>query len=437
MAVEFKPVYDFALEQEFCLYQGDMIFHAEDNQEQVNGKIVLRFLPKPATRFIFELKNGHLLNNNPETWLEINGQKLTGFIVKNPSLAGQFKVIEWTTELSPFAVKGRDSDQLSEVIFHVFNFGGLVTSNTFIGKHETSSRRIDQLVCEYDDWLFELKNLPTTSKTLEGFRNGVSSGLTQVARISKKDGKKFTVEEAKSFITKIGFFLSFVKGHRCMAVCPVGFDADGNQAWIEFNAPSEPYSKPLGWFSFQKADCLSELFPAFMEKLHSEVWQHSLAEAVSWYLNANNPSKGTEPAIILAQTAIELLSYEYVVNDKKMITGKGFKDLWASDKFRLLLSTLSIPNQLENSNLEQIAKSHKWLDLAHAVTEIRNSIVHPDHKKRGQFDEVLFPVWNHSMQLIEFIILAMCDYQGVYHNRLISGQWEGDVSSVPWSKTHE
>ncbi|MBD3821423.1 MAG: hypothetical protein IE914_04055 [Thiotrichales bacterium] len=120
-----------------------------------------------------------------------------------------------------------------------------------------------------------------------------------------------------------------------------------------------------------------------------------------------------------------------------MITGKGFKDLWASDKFRLLLSTLSIPNQLENSNLEQIAKSHKWLDLAHAVTEIRNSIVHPDHKKRGPFDEVLFPVWNHSLQLIEFIILAICDYKGVYHNRLISGQWEGEVSSVPWSKTHE
>ncbi|MBD3821422.1 MAG: hypothetical protein IE914_04050 [Thiotrichales bacterium] len=162
MAVEFKPVYDFALDQEICLYQGDMIFHAEDNQEQVNGKIVLRLLPKPATYFVFELKNSNWPNNDPETFVAIDGQKISGFVVKNSiSLAGEFKtVIEWTAELSPFPVKGADSDQLSEVIFHV----------------------------------------------------------------------------------------------------------------------------ALSWFSFDNADYLRELFPAFMVKLNSEVWQHSLAEAVSWYL---------------------------------------------------------------------------------------------------------------------------------------------------------
>jgi hypothetical protein len=165
-------------------------------------------------------------------------------------------------------------------------------------------------------------------------------------------------------------------------------------------------------------------------------WREALHEVIYWYLNANYSSRGIDAGIILTQAAIERLSYQFAVKEKRLVTSEGFKNLWASDKFRLLFSSLEIPLDIppETPVIQTLANNQKmkWLDSPHALTEIRNSLVHPEHKKRGQLSDAYYEAWNLGLWYLEMGILAICGYNGTYGNRLKQRR-VGQVESVPWS----
>jgi hypothetical protein len=147
---------------------------------------------------VFPVTHSRWLSGDASTKLLVNGLTLEGFITKTATkLSSGFSAeIELTTNIEPFSIKGSKNDSLSEVIFHVFNFGQLITSNVSKEVEGNSQYRIDQLVLEYGDWVCVIKNLTTTSKTIESFKSGTTSGLTQVARLHKKDGQVLSVDEA-------------------------------------------------------------------------------------------------------------------------------------------------------------------------------------------------------------------------------------------------
>jgi len=127
--------------------------------------------------------------------------------------------------------------------------------------------------------------------------------------------------------------------------------------------------------------------------------QKALKEALYFYFYSNYHSESipADIGIILSQSAIERLSYEYAVNQKNLLTMNGFKGLWASDKFRILFSSLGIPLDIPNETpeLKRIASAGSWIDAPQAITEIRNSIVHPEHKQRGNYKVVVMhEAWN-------------------------------------------
>ena len=165
---------------------------------------------------------------------------------------------------------------------------------------------------------------------------------------------------------------------------------------------------------------------------HSD-WRGALHEVIYWYLNANHSSRGIDAGIILTQAAIERLSYELAVKQKRLLTVNGFKDLWASDKFRLLFSSLGIPIEipLETPELQRLAKEFNWADAPHALTEIRNSLVHPENKRRGQLDAAYYEAWELGLWYLEMGVLAICGYSGTYGNRL-KKRMVGQTENVPW-----
>jgi len=172
-----------------------------------------------------------------------------------------------------------------------------------------------------------------------------------------------------------------------------------------------------------------------MMRWDDENWREALREIIYWYLNANYSPRGIDAGIILTQAAIERLSYEYAVKDKKLIEAKGFKDLRASDKFRLLFSSLDISIDIPTTvpELKKLAKRFNWLDAPHAMTEVRNTLVHPEHKQRGQFRSAIYETWNLGLWYLELSLLRICGYSGTYSNRLVS-EWVGQVEDVPWKK---
>ena len=89
--------------------------------------------------------------------------------------------------------------------------------------------------------------------------------------------------------------------------------------------------------------------------------------------------------------------------------------------------SLEIATELKHLEIE--SKQKKWIDAPHALVEIRNSLVHPDHKQSGGFDIHTYSE-AHTLTLwyIEVSILAICKFNNLYSNRVKNGL----VEEVPY-----
>jgi hypothetical protein len=85
--------------------------------------------------------------------------------------------------------------------------------------------------------------------------------------------------------------------------------------------------------------------------------------------------------------------------------------------------------------LHKTAKDKEWL-APDAITQIRNSIVHPTKKNRMEFNNLsqeACDVLDLCRWSLELCILKLCNYNGVYTNTLKRLQYNGDVDTVPWN----
>jgi len=286
----------------------------------------------------------------------------------------------------------------------------------------------------------EIKSLPSTSNTLKTLRETGGYGLTHVGQLKKEDGKSFDGKTAEKMLNTLRHFFSFNKGMWCNPCLAVGFDDKENRVWESWSSPQGHWNSPMSWFDPHHCDQLVSLFPGFIAKWKNEDWQEALREVIYWYLNSNCSGLGLgigiDAGIILTQAAIERLSFEYAVEHKRLIEAEGFKKLRASDKFRLLFSSLGIPIDIPSQTPEllKLAKVTKpnWIDSPHALTEVRNSLVHPEHKPRGKFGSAFYEAWNLGLWYLELSILRICGYSGSYSNRLVNNKYVGTVEDVPW-----
>ena len=65
-----------------------------------------------------------------------------------------------------------------------------------------------------------------------------------------------------------------------------------------------------------------------------------------------------------------------------------------------------------------MAKQHNWKDGPQSFTEMRNERVHPQHKKRGQYNDAFKDTWLLGLWYLEMVILKLCKFNGKYINRL-------------------
>jgi len=177
---------------------------------------------------------------------------------------------------------------------------------------------------------------------------------------------------------------------------------------------------------------LEAVFPGFIAKWTDAIWKQPLRHAIYWYLTSNT-MRSVDGAVVLLQAALEALSWTYAVQERKLVTPQGFGKLWASDRLRVLLSSLGIPLGLPDDlpNLQKEAAAASWLDGPHAFTEMRNSVVHPSAKEHEGAREMLPETWQLGLWYVELVLLRLFGHCGKYHNRLKKG-WVGEVEEVPW-----
>jgi hypothetical protein len=408
-----------------------------------DAEVYLDFLPRAKIHIYASIPQMVLLKDI-ET-LAIAGKDIPGFATGATFSSSEGKAeIVWCPKMEPVIGYGDQNTQMVTVVFHLFNYIDFFGNRNSMEQTEKESHgtkcviqhSIRHLDIKTDGWDVELKTLKTSADTFKILTETGGYCLTHVGRLQKEDRTSFDGKTAEELLTALHFFLSFSRGMWCNPCLAVGFDDKENRVWETWASPRGHWGSPSSWFDPHHCEQLANLFPGFMAKWGNEDWREALQEVIYWYLNSNCSSLGIGigigAGIILTQTAIERLSFEYAVRHKKLVGADGFKDLRASDKFRLLFSSLDIPIDIPASlpELQGLAKQFKWLDAPHAITEVRNSLVHPEHKRSGQFDEAFYPVWNLGQWYLELALLRICDYSGTYGNRLVQ-RWIGEVETVP------
>lgn len=430
-----QPVFDFsATPGPVQLFKGNVEVTRKGHTLAGEGAALLRFVPDP--RIIINVKLLADLDiciswpfcDSAELELQLNGQKVDGFRGRLEGDASGLDM-DWHPNSLPMEVGDPQSESLAWVVAHVFNFPEFSGPRHPLEDVPLGCRL---LLLDAGNWRIMLQSLPDngTGKAWNHIRQEGLCLLTHVAKLERKDGTMFSVEEAKEHIFLLSQFLSLVKGSSNRAVCDAGFDADGERVWQSFCAPllgKPPYS----WADANQGQQFEALFPLFVARWNqSAEWQDCLRHAIYWYTQANTGSgqPGIDSALILAQAALERLAHHHAVVDRKMISADGFKKLKASDKLRLLFSSLHLSLNIPATTpaIQNAAEQSKWIDAPHAITVIRNSLVHPEGKV--QVSDCYFDAWQLSLWYLELAMLAMCGYQGTYRNRLMGEQ----VENVPW-----
>lgn len=407
-----------------------------------NGLAQVKCLPRPSLEIIGSFPRANLcLADNGEDALGMpsRGLVVPGFITSfstTINAEGSASTLEWTVSPQHLVVTGDETTEVSKVLFQVANCVDFYCQHPTCETVDGASHTINSVYLNWEDLGIHIRSLPSTSKSIKNLRTQGGFGVTHLGELIHRNGGSIAVREINSFLKALRLFLSFCRGAWSSPILPTGYDASGHLVWECWNSPNgESYIYTHSWVEkLIGAHQMEAVFPGFMNLWSDEAWQDAVNEAIYWYLNSNYSPRGIDAGIILTQTAIERLCFTYSVEKHHYLSLDGFNKLSAADRFRLLFAALDIPQDIPAILHEttKLSKAHSWADAPQALTEIRNEKVHPQHKKRGMFDEALYEAWTLGLWYVEMIILRLCGYTGQYANRLVSRRSPGQVEKVPW-----
>lgn len=336
---------------------------------------------------------------------------------------------------------------IQKVTFHLFNFPSFHGPENYVivkGDPGLESHiGCEMVTLRADGWTIVIAATEMTSDLVKSLKSDGGFVVTHVGTMSRDDGTVFDDEQLDELLSCLHYFLSFALGRWAGLALPVGVDVSGNRVFEEWglrHISSGVWNGGCAWWDSMHSELLSEVFPGFVVLWKSDLWQRTLHEALYFYIGAKEGNGiGVDSSLILAQAALERLSWNYCVFDKKLVSEAAFqpRGLKGPDKLRMLLSSVGIPLliatdlQALNSNLGK-NKKPRWHDGPHAITDIRNAVVHPDPKTplepNSEYDG-----WRLAMWYIDLVVLFLCGHQGRYSNRLTT-RWAGTLEWVPWVK---
>lgn len=311
------------------------------------------------------------------------------------------------------------------VVFHVFDFPDLFKTDR------------GTITLENGMWIVRLHQRADHRSIWETSRADGIGRRTHLGELRRRNGDAFTFDDAEEQLALLDRFLAFVRGTWCDPVLSVGFDDEGARLWEVYHEPPARRLPAASWRDRYYSIQIVDLYPLFSRRWNqSSEWRNTLLEVIYWYVSANSSDgrPGIDASIIMIQAALERLAYQHVVIEKRLMSKGGFsrKQLWATDKLRLLLSSNNIPIDVPSSCRSLMANT-KWLDGPHAFVEVRNVLVHPDPDLRSHESGCVPEAWRLGLWYFELAVLAICGYEGSYANRLTQER-VGQVEMVPWGK---
>lgn len=459
MSPAIVPIYSTPeINQDIKLYSGLLKISHEGETAIGEGSISFVWFPRRGLKFQFEFTSGQKdlyrfnLHNfvNKAKLCVPNSERLFNICIEKIDESNAF-VIGWLNE----SISIGSGENLNFVLCHIANLYQCFGDEHALFTRDTSRNSVNRHILEANGWKLTIDDTETLQKQEKHLDSQGGFSITHVARLEKSDAQQFSGTDASNFLEICSDFLSFARGFRIPIFLLVGYDQNEQEIWKYWNSNAcKSWQGICSWLPIRKRNSLSTAFPGFV-KLHS-AWGKSFKILINEYLESNMNGRFNENSIVLTQIALELISWEILVQEKGILTEPGFKKLPASDRIRVLLSQYDIPLKIppdsvdcSHSNSPRDPNSlvpelqafdwnlnPSWKDGPHALTDIRNNIVHP--KKSSKLSnanlDVLFQARFLGIWYLEMSLLARMSYTGCYSNRLIIGRHTGTYDMVPWAK---
>jgi hypothetical protein len=337
------------------------------------------------------------------------------------------------------AINGDKTIPVEKVVFSVPNL------REFLG-HSIKKTRTNgitslrgRIILETEKYIVNLDKSYQYDERIAKLEEKGGYHLLYSGEIQSKKGA-IIYSEISDFIHSLNVFLSFLNGRRTSLFFINGIF--GNEViWSDFSSfHADIYEYYPSWPEPNSIENINELWQNFDRLWKNIDNRNFINSAIHWYIEANKSSGFGEGAIILAQTALELLYNWFVVEQKKIIIGKDSENINAANKIRLLLSQINVDYSVPKkfTSLQKfIDDNNNASDAPEAIVQIRNSIVHSQEEKRKKLSEISDRTIYESLQLsiwyIELSILAVLKFQGRYVNRSSQNMSiSGKVENVPW-----
>jgi len=405
------------------------------------AKIIMRLLPKPQLSINIKLQSFpfglmELMREKSEVVLTSHRVSFEVYVTSITGGPKEFRITAIPFE-EPIIIS--TSKDASRIVFHLLNFPNFLGPQQVFRYIDGKPYPRGGVILEYDDWqiiinaVMDYKKLDNVISQLKG-KGGFF--ITHVGMIKKTNGKSFKISEACKILDALNFYLSFCTGYFTSPQLAVGFNKKNERVWERWGVQwTDPWQQVPSWFDYHHGKLLAEVFPGFISLWKNETWKKPIENAIYWYLKSNTHSGGTYGSIVLAQAALELLSWVFLTEEQKTLSTEGFKHLHADDLIRLLVSSQGIKLEVlpSRSKLAKLSKELAW-DGPKAITEVRNFIIHPEKKKKrlASRDIPYYEVLNLALWHIELVLLHLFKHTGIYANRLKTDRFIGQISSVPW-----
>jgi hypothetical protein len=412
-------------------------------EESIEGQaqVYLRFLPKPRVTIEIEAASESM---EPSVDAVGDNIQLKGSGVRVPGFATQMALsfpgieqrrITFLPNPNMVTIGDPDAEQIEQAIFHVLNFDEVFGDGCLNKKYaEGRLEALGVIPLKSVGWDVFIHLLPDVRESIKGLKGSGGYAITHVGRCRRTDGMLFSGNDAADILQALHYLLSFGRGFWVAPILPVGLDESGEPIWRQWGVPqTDSWVSAPSWFSPLHSGMLREVFPGFMGRWRSPLWQEAIRHAIYWYL-ASNSGVGIDTGLVLTQIALESLSWVLLVRDLRRLSRNGFEKLPAAEAIRTLLNELGIPVDIPAplKDLQREGKARTWQDGPHAVTAVRNSIVHADRGSSVGFGNALFEAWTLSQWQLELALLALFGHKGKYHNRLVRGL-VSDAEDVPWA----
>ena len=280
-----------------------------------------------------------------------------------------------------------------------------------------------------EDWLVDIIAVDSLMAVHHHLLRRGGSALTHTGTVVKGNEQNFSLEELNAFLSILHLFLSFARGSYCGLTYLSGQNPERIRVWEQWGTHEvEPWQRELtSWVDPGASEELSNVFGGFWKLFKEPKQGEAISKITQWYLRSNE-SNETVVGVVLAHAALEHISF--LLNGRK---GKDqFEGEWMKDALEKIRIDPTLPS--ECSVLTDLNNTGRWSHGPHALTDIRNNLVHPDNRSGPFPEDALAEAQNLALYFIELTILSLSGYRGQFVNRLKGmDRISSRIEPVPWS----